>query len=126
MLEEKFSFKLGAPAPDVHQSVPESVISSVALLVAGHLRCWASVNLRSSASWNALDIDVLLLRHFDDLSDNLVLSLWLFSFFTEGLLIISCGDISYDCSLLLRPEDFDTLSPGSWVVKLTSSYLQRW
>ena len=124
MLEEKFSFKLGAPAPDVHQSVPESVISSVALLVAGHLRCWASVILWTSAYWTAaLDVDVLLGRHFDDLPDNLVLRLWLFSFFTESLLIISCGDISYDCSLLLRPEDFDTLSPGSWVVKLTSSYL---
>ena len=92
--------------------------------VVGHLWSWASVNLLTCASWTAaLDIDVLLGRHFDDLPDNLVLRLRLFSFFTEGLLIISCGDISYDCSLLLRPEDFDTLSPGSWVVKLTSSYL---
>lgn len=103
------------------------VFSSVALLVAGHLRCWASVNLRNSAYWlAALDIDELLVRHFDDLPDNLVLRLWLFSFFTEGLLIISCRDISYDCSLLLRPDYFDTLSPGSWVVKLTSTYLKRW
>ena len=103
----------------------ESVISSVALLVARHLRCWASVILWTSAYWTAaLDVDVLLGRHFDDLPDNLVLRLRLFSFFTEGLLIISCGDISYDCSLLLRPVEPHTLSPGSWVVQFASAHLQ--